>query len=1129
MRILLSLLLASLVGNLWCQSVYSQSILASTGRTWHKLSIPSDGIYKVDYNLLSSMGFNPGAQDPARIQLFASSIFGMLPQPNTPRNGDLVEVAIQVVDGGDGKLNPGDYFLFFGKGPDHWGIDPASGKAFYENHLYAEESFYFLSVGNSPGLRVAVVDDQGGSVPIVEEYDDIGYFESELSNLLHSGRKWYGERFDATLEYTVRFEMGGVIDGSMLSLHTSVMGQTYAPASFQFLINDVPVATQAITPVTPDPYTLIGSEAQGVVPVSANSVSAPGRTNQDIKIRFTKAAGVTSVGYLDYLILHTKRLLAHSGSQTTFRSLKSLDQPVSRYTIRQAPADGVVWDVTTIQPILYKYSTTTGQSQFTAPSTALHTYIIVSNQNHPAPGYAGQVPAQNLRGIGATDLLIITAPEFQAEANRFASYRTSQNNLNVLVVTTSQVYNEFSGGKQDVTALRDYIKFAYDRGTGLKNVLLFGRGSYDYKDKLSFNKNFVPIYQSRNSLDPLKTYASDDYFGFLEDSEGNWGEDPVEPHTLEIGVGRIPVKRIEDAKTWVDKAIAYEDKNNYGPWRKRILFTADDGDFNLHHNQTEQLSAVLETAHPEVDIQKVYLDSYTQSTSPTGPTSKDARNALTKAVNAGVGILNFTGHGSELQWMQERVLDQVSFDEWKPGKKFPFLVTATCEFGRNDDPGLISSAELALFRTQSGSIGLVTTSRPVFSSTNLILNNAFYLSLFTRVGGKIQDWGSIFRQTKNNSMSGVGNRNFILLGDPSMLPPLGSSEITIDEVTNLTSGGDIMKAMSHVLVRGHVETDGATDMQFQGTAQVTLYDKPSSYVTLGNENNPFNFTLRDNALFRGQANVHDGSFELDFILPSGMDPVVGMGKVGVYASSTSAKRDAIGALANVKTGEAEPDPGTDDDAPGIELFMGDTTFVSGGLTGSASRIISILTDESGIDISQFNPQNDLQAVLDDTLSINLNAFYQADAGDYRRGKIDYPIDGMTSGPHRLTLHATDVYGNASQETISFVVSDAPGILIEQWLNYPNPFQTSTVFHFSHNRPGEDLEAAVSVFDRMGKVVLYNTYQIGASTYKVDLPPWDGTSADGNKLPEGLYLMKLTVRSMLDGTKNDRVAKVILLN
>ncbi len=1101
----------------------------STGK-WHKLSVQTDGVYKIDYNFLKSIGFNPDALDPRKIQIFAGEN-GMLPQSNAaPRVVDLRQVAVYAPGEADGKFDGTDYLLFFGEGPDTYALNPTSGIYSYENNFYSDKNFYFITVGASSGLRLGRLSNLPGSLPMVTEFDDLGYYETEKTNELHSGRTWYGERFDATLEYTIRFEQSGVISGSDINLVTGVMGRSYAPSSFQFLINDVPVGQQDVPPVTNAQYAVIGSEVHDTLVVNANTVGAPARPNQDVKVRFTKATSGQSIGYLDYLLLQTKRTLSLIGDQLIFNSLKSLDQAVTRYSIvHNTQSDAIVWDISDpYQPLIQSSAFGSGTLSFAAASDVLKKYIVLSNRNFTAPQAEGEVPNQNLRGLGTTELLIISAPEFLAEAERLANHRRTKSGVSVSVVATTEVYNEFSSGKQDVTALRDLTKFLYDKGIGLKNVLLFGRGSYDYKDKLSFNKNFIPIYQSRNSLNPLATYASDDYLGFLENSEGNWGENPPESHTLEVGVGRVPVKKIEEAAAWVDKVIAYENQN-WGSWRKKVLFVADDGDFNIHQNQADQLATTLETDHPEANAGKTYLDLFAQTSNASGPISPDARKALTREVTDGVGILNFTGHGSELQWMQERILDQVSFGEWKPAPRFPFLVTATCEFGRNDDPGLISSAELSLFSTNSGSIGLLTTSRPVFSSTNFTLNKAFYQYLFTRDNGLFRDWGTVFRDTKNNSMSGVQNRNFSLLGDPSMLPPIGSTNLVVSSITNLTSGSDTLKALSKVSVSGAVHYQGVPDTQFNGTLALTLFGKKTSLTTLGDENDPFNFTLRDDALFRGQATIQAGLFYIEFILPKSIDPVVGIGKLSLYAYSKTSQRDALGVDGTQKIGSAEQNPGTDTSAPGVELFMGDTTFISGGLAGASSRIVAILTDENGIDISNFNLQNDILATLDDTTTLLLNDYYQADIDTYTRGKVDYPIDGLKPGLHSLTLKATDTFGNTSSSSITFYVSDQSGIQIEQWLNYPNPFSSSTIFHFKHNRSGEDLEAAVTIFDRMGKVVLSNTYQITSSSYKVDLPPWDGTSPDGTKLAEGLYLMKLSVRSLLDGTKNERITKVILLN
>lgn len=1081
----------------------------------------------MDYNFLAGMGINMNSLDPRMIKLYASSTNGMLPQKNsqTPPS-DLFEIPIMVVGQADGKFDGSDHILFFGQGPDRYALNPSSGTFSYENNLYTEKNFYFITVGSTPGLRIGSTPVINGSFPVVAEFDDFGYYETEQTNELHSGRKWYGERFDSNLEYTVRFDQSNVVAGSTVKLITGVMGSSFAASSFEFFMNNISVGTQSVPPVLDIPYETIGAEVHDTLAFNESTVNAAGRSYQDVKIRFSKAASGRSFAYLDYLLLHSKRKLAVYGDQKIFSSLKSLEQPVSQYNITNTTGTEMVWDVT--DPFLPIRQPTTllagGTTTFSAFSGSLRKYVLVRNQNFPVPTREGDVPSQNLHATATTHLLVISAPEFLKEAERFATHRRSHSSIEVTVVTTIQVYNEFSGGRQDVTALRNYVKHLFDLGTGIKNVLLFGKGSYDYKDQLSFNKNFVPIYQSRNSLNPLQTYASDDYLGFLEDAEGNWGENPVEPHTMEIGVGRIPVKKLEEAATWVDKVIDYENQN-WGSWRKEVLFVADDGDLNIHQGQADQMATILDNDYPEVKTSKNYLDYFEQ----INQYSIQARKALGEKISAGVGILNYTGHGSELQWAQERLVDQLSFDEWKPGARYPFLVTATCEFGRNDDPGLISSAEMSIFRDKSGSIGLVTTSRPVYSNTNFTLNKKFYESLFTRSSGSFRDWGAVFRDTKNNSMSGVNNRNFSLLGDPSMFPPLGSSEVFVSSVINLTSGSDTLKALSKVRVTGEVRFQGIKDSGFNGILNLTLYDKISELTTRGDENVPFEFTIYDNALFRGQASVTQGDFEIEFILPKSIDPLVGPGKLSLYNFSKSAQKDGMGSRDILEIGSLEKNPGSDNSSPGIELFMGDTTFISGGLVNTSSRIVAILSDENGIDISNFNADNDIIATLDDTTTWHLNAYYQSDVDNFARGKVNYPIDGLKPGMHVLSLRATDTFGNSSTSSITFYVSDQSGIQIEQWLNYPNPFSGSTVLHFKHNRSGEDLEAAVTIFDRMGKVILYNTYLIDTSAYQVDLPAWDGSTPDGTKLPEGLYLMKLAVRSLEDGSKNERIAKVILLN
>jgi Peptidase family C25 len=1104
------------------------SSVLSSGK-WYKLSVTADGIYRIDYNQLKNLGINPDAINPKKIQLYGGTN-GMLPQANSiPRINDLKEISIYVVGADDGKFNKEDYILFFGQGPDAYQLLATKGIFQYQNNLYSDKSYYFLTIGGNDGKRMTLKENLAGNFPTVSEYDDIFYYETESTNELHSGRDWYGEQFDTKTEYTIRFEVSDIVENSPVKLISNVMGQSFSESSFQIFFNDAAIGEQKMTPIDNSQYAIKGSERTDSLSVNSSTVNAPSRTNQDIKLKFVKATTGRSLAYLDYLLLQPKRKLILNGDQILFHTLKSLEQPTTRFSISSMPSAGVVWDVTdSFEPSIQQISVTLDIATFSATSAVLRKYIAASNKNFPTPVSEGEVPNQNLHGISSLDLLIVTAPEFLSEAQRLAVYRKSANAVNAVVVTTTEVYNEFSGGKQDVSAIRDLARYLYINNKGIKNLLLFGRGSYDYKNYLSYNKNFVPIYESRNSLSPLETYSSDDYFGFLEPNEGNWGEgENPETHTLDIGVGRLPVKKIDEAKLIVDKLIQYQDQN-WGEWRKEILFVADDGDFNLHQDQSNQIAESLETDHPEINTQKVFIDAFKQIISPIGQISPDATNELSNSVRRGVAIVNYTGHGGEQQWMQERILDQISLEKWKTSSRYPLLVTATCEFGRNDDPGLISTAELSMFKKDGGSIGLLTTARPVNSSTNFSLNKAFYQSLFTKNQNQFRDLGSIMRDTKNNSTSGVANRNFSLLCDPSMKLALPAPAVSVTEIKNLTSGSDTLKALSNVRVRGSVYANGVVNTSYIGVVMVTLFDKPTKEKTKGDENAPFDFTSRDNAIFRGQASIRNGQFELEFIIPSTINLTVGQSKLGFYTYS-SGFPDATGVQSSIKLGAVEKKPGPDTKGPSVQVFMGDSTFINGGITGTNSKIVAILSDESGINISNFTPEKSITAILDDTLTVILNKYYQSDVDNFNRGKISYPIDGLKAGQHHLKLTASDTYGNTNSASISFSVSDQAGIQIEDLFNYPNPVTSSTIFRFKHSRSGENLEAAVGIYDPLGQLLVYNTYQINESTYIVDLPSWDATLVNGTKLAGGLYLLKLSVRSLLDGSKNEKITKVIISN
>jgi len=1044
-----------------------------------------------------------------------------------------------VVGEADDQFNSGDYILFYGLGPDTYDYDTKSKFFSYQNNLYTDKNFYYLTISDSPGKRLSPSENRAGSFPMITQFDDFAYYEKDLYNLLHSGRQWFGEQFDQSLTLTIQFNLAGIVPNSTIKLTSHVMAQSITASSFNVSFNNNAILTQPIAPIPNTSFGIEGIVRIDTVSFNESTVTASAQPTQQLNYQFNKGGPGISIGYLDYLIFSVQRALALYGNQTIFISAPSLTNPASTFQVSSVAATDLIWDVT--QPFRVKNQTAQlsgGSFTFSTSTDTLKKFVVFNPNKISAPNFESTVANQNIHSISSADLLIIAYPPLLSQATRLASFRQSHNQLLPVVVTTDAIYNEYGGGKPDLTALRDFIRDVYKKSNAqLKFVLLFGRGSYDYKNRVFANTNFVPIYESFESLDPLATYSSDDYFGFLEDNEGAWPESPAVNYSLDIGVGRIPVKNLIDATVVVDKLIDYEtNPNRFGSWANNFLFVGDDGDFNIHENQADQLANNIEQTDPRFNAKKLFLDSYEQTTTPIGPASPDASKALNLAVQKGVALVNYTGHGSEQVWTQQQILGPDLVQSWKNGPQYPLFVTATCEFGRNDDPSIISSAELIILQPKGGGIGLVTTARPVNSGTNFQLNQAFYQSLLTKSSNAFRNLGSIMRDTKNNSLSGVSNRNFSLLGDPSMNLALANNQVVVDQIKT-RSGSDTLKAFSQVSIAGEIQNNGSKLSGFSGTVDAILYDQVQSFITSGNPDDtwnppatPYNFIERTNLLFQGSVSVTQGSFQLDFIVPDNLVANYGTGKLSFYAYSTDGTT-ATGATTSFMVGGVEPSPPSDNIPPVIKLFVSDTTFVNGGTVSSNTQLVAFLSDDSGINTASVNMQNSILATLDHKWSYVVDDYFVASKNNFEKGSILYPLDTLKKGIHQLSLAASDTYNNRSSVTINFVV-EGSGISINNFGNYPNPFyanKETTTFQFTNSRAGEDLEASLIIYDLAGQPLANIGYSIPSSTYQVDLGSWNGEHADGTKFSPGLYIARLLVRSLADGSENEQSAKLIILN
>jgi hypothetical protein len=499
-------------------------------------------------------------------------------------------------------------------------------------------------------------------------------------------------------------------------------------------------------------------------------------------------------------------------------------------------------------------------------------------------------------------------------------------------------------------------------------------------------------------------------------------------------------------------------------------------------------------------------------------------NALQEAVNKGSLIVNYTGHGGTIGWAEEQILTIPQIEKWRNLNNMPLFVTATCEFGRYDDPIRVSGAELAVLNPKGGAIGLLTTTRPVYSNTNFLVNDAFYQTAFEPVNGQMPHLGEVIRFTKNKSVSGVNNRNFALLGDPSLRLAYPEKQIVL---TQMNAGlKDTLRALGKVNLAGEIQAHGNLDNNFNGWLTFKVFDKEIDGKTLGQNGSPMTFRVQDRVLQTGTVAVQNGRFQAEFSLPKDIDYRFGEGKITFYAQHNKDYSDA-GGFAKPVIGGSSPAVTADNMPPQISLFMDNEKFVSGGTTDINTTLIARLSDESGINLSQIGIGHAITATLDRVEQVFLlNDYFTPDTNSFKGGTVNYTFRNLSEGRHMLTVKAWDLQNNPATATIDFVVVKNPNVQLTSVFNYPNPFSEGTVFRFTHDRPEEDLNVVLQIYNAQGKLIKTQENDLGATGDATQEIKWD---LGGQKIPAGLYLYRLQVRSLLTGANGVFAGKVMVIN
>jgi hypothetical protein len=699
--------------------------------------------------------------------------------------------------------------------------------------------------------------------------------------------------------------------------------------------------------------------------------------------------------------------------------------------------------------------------------------------------------------------------------------------MRVEVVDLEQVYNEFASGTQDPTAIRNFLKMFYDRaGSNLadqpKYLLLFGGASYVYKEKAGKKNNLVPSFQSASSLDPLTSYVSDDYFGLLDDQDDINNNQPAA--LLDLGIGRIPVRTLAQARMAVDKMLNYHLPSTLGEWRNNITLVADDEDYNIHFDDAELHAKLIAQVAPVAQVQKIYLDAFDQKRSSGGSAYPAVNSAITAGIEKGTLIWNYSGHGGSERLAQESVLERAMVGEWKNQGKLPLFITATCDFAPFDDPDRFSLGEDLLVGRSNGAVGLLTTTRLVFASSNRVINNNYFrFQLMKNSDNRYPSLGESLRLSKNYTIANTGDymnvRKFTLLGDPAMhlaFPSMEVQNIAINgkPVSNVS---DTLRALSRYTIDGEIRTPaGLLASDFNGQLFAKVYDKPMLVETKAND--PFSkvasFETWEHLLYDGKVRVEQGKFSYSFVVPKDIQFNIGKARISYYAENGVV--DASGVEDRLLVGGLGNTVNNDGEGPRIEAYLDNEQFKNGDRVGENPLLIVKLFDASGINTSGIGIGHDITAVIDGNFreTIRLNPYYQAENTGDLRGTVRLLLPTLAEGRHTILIRAWDVFNNSSTTTIECRVEKQKEILIRQLSNYPNPFSQLTRFRFQLEGPVSGALATLRVFSLEGKLVREMSKTINEVTARYTELDWDGRDERGNSLPKGMYLYQLTVRGAL---------------
>lgn len=1114
---------------------YAQNSVLSTGN-WIKIKIESTGVYKLTYNDLVNMGIS----NPKNVQVYG---YGgeMIDEDFTKTYiDDLPQVAVWMSKP-RADFGNGDYILFYGKGDIKWTYNQSRNEFEQTQNTYSFDSYYFITESEAGPLLMNETSSAGTASTVVTTFTDYYLHEKELINIGNTGREFYGENFLYTNSQNFNFNLPGITSDPVILRFNfiSKLSSSESSANLEVKYNNKTLKRKKVS------YTDNFADEINDTIITKNLTE-----NTTINLTYAQGAGSSKIVRLNFLKLEYSRLLKPYGGVTLFRSKVREEQ--LGFKISGASDKLLIFDVTNSEnPERIKANLSGTDMTFTSSNASIREYAMVNTASNdiPTPTVVGKVENQNLHSLEPKEMVIIVRPFLKKYAEQLAQIHKDDSGLESLIVTPEDIYNEFSSGKPDISAYRRFLKMFYDRNkdTAPQYLLLFGDGTYDNRFVVeawteSQKKAMLLAYETTSTLIENSSLVTDDYVGFLDDDEA--GVIPLSGSTLDIGVGRLPVRSEAEARAVVNKIQTYLTNKDVGFWKNNVAFYADDAiggggasAETMHCSDSNELADRMARNYPSFIVNKIYQDNYERIITANGARYPDAQKALLNRINSGVLVLNYMGHGSTRDWTHEAVLTLADVQKLN-NKNWPLWITATCDYSRFDDYAT-SAGETVLLNPQGGAIALITTTRLVYASQNKPLNAAVLNHIFEKKDGKPLRLGDILRNAKKD-INNINQLKFVLLGDPALRLsyPADTYKVKITEINGMdaTDSNIKIEALANNKIKGVIVNQNdeiATD--FTGKLESVIFDSELTLKTRGNklesETSDVSITYKDyvNTIYSGTTNIVDGNFSIDFVTPADILYTDGAGKMSFLAYD-NAGNEAQGSFLNYKVGGRYDNVEEDKNPPQIKIYLNKDDFKSGDKVNMTPMFYAEIYDDTGINLSTAIGHN-ISLTIDGLKSYNLTSNFvskELEEGETGvLGMVNFSIPDLTEGKHSLQFRVWDVYNNSTTGSLDFECVTDYKPTIFKFAIEGNPAKESTSFVFYSDLSGSNIEVKYEVYSMTG-ALQWSHQETGIVTYASEYRyPWDLTTSNGARLQPGMYVCRINVS--VDGkVKSSKSEKLIIL-